>query len=546
MDSLKRRLRGILGVLIVFFVMACSFSGINSPQSDPISETAFPEHTAVMTAALQMEGGVPAVGKVIIASVTPTPEQNNPNGPSANPSTDIPGAINSDQTIAENNFVIPTPQPTPPKPHSVFGMQLNLLTPAEGLTQAAIAGSFWVQAGAISWEQVESYEGERNWAALSGREQEWLNSASLGLMPIVTIHFTPSWAQREAGYSCGPIKKEKFSAFGNFLYDLVSRYSKPPYNIKYWQIWNEADAGLGLTSADSAWGCWGNTTDQMYYGGDYFGEMLKAVYPRIKEADPQAQVLIAGLLLDCDPFQPPENPAGSGVFKDCSNAKFLTGILSVGAGDYFDGISFHSYDYYQGELGKFANSNWHSSWDRNGSVLTAKTSYIKNILSQFGVNNKSLFNTESGVICGKTGEEDVCIDNNFVQTKAYYVTEAYAAALAEKLEGNLWYSLKGWRASGLLDGTMQPVPAFTAYQFAAQQLRNAVFEGYITDYPGVRGMIFHQEGLKLWILWSQDGNAHTIQLNSAPIVIYDVYGIAQAAGTQLTITQAPQYIIWQP
>jgi hypothetical protein len=37
------------------------------------------------------------------------------------------------------------------------------------------------------------------------------------------------------------------------------------------------------------------------FGGEYYGNMLKIVYPAIKSADPQAQVLVGGLLLDCDP-----------------------------------------------------------------------------------------------------------------------------------------------------------------------------------------------------------------------------------------------------
>ena len=36
-----------------------------------------------------------------------------------------------------------------------------------------------------------------------------------------------------------------------------------------------------------------------YYGGGYYAEMLKIVYPQIKAADPEAQILIGGLLLFC-------------------------------------------------------------------------------------------------------------------------------------------------------------------------------------------------------------------------------------------------------
>ncbi|MBN1537132.1 MAG: hypothetical protein JW908_10410 [Anaerolineales bacterium] len=485
---------------------------------------------------------------IISETVTPEQAETSLATPAAEtPTSDTILPTQTSEPLPPENVVIqPTQQVSAAKTYPVFGMQLNYLTPAEGIVETAAGGTFWVQSAAVSWQAVETNEGVRNWAALAGREQEWVYAANLGLMPVVTIHFTPAWAQKASGVSCGPIRKEKFDAFGNFLFDLVARYSQPPYNIKYWQIWNEADAGLGIAAADSAWGCWGDTGDQKYYGGDYFGKMLKTVYPRIKAADPQAQVLIAGLLLDCDPYQPPEEPAGSGNYKDCSSSRFLEGILSAGAGDYFDGISYHSYDYYQGELGKYYNPNWHSSWDKNGAVLTEKTSFIRRVLSQYGVEDKSLFNTESSVICGKTGEEAVCTDNTFVQTKAYYVAEAYAATLAENLDANFWFSLKGWRASGLLDASMQPVPAYIAYQFASRQFQNHFFTGYITDFSGVKVMAFQGVGQRTWLLWSQDGNTHSIELSETPAAIYNVYGEAQPLGTQIAIAQAPIYIVWQP
>ena len=114
------------------------------------------------------------------------------------------------------------------------------------------------------------------------------------------------------------------------------------------------------------------------------------------------------------------------------------------------------------------------------------------------------------------------------------------------MDANLWFSLKGWRASGLLDASMQPVPAYNAYRFATQQFTNHYFSGYLTEYTGLKGMAFQGVGQRTWLLWSQDGNAHTIQLGSTPAAIYNVYGEAQPLGAQLTIAQAPVYIVWQP
>jgi len=107
-----------------------------------------------------------------------------------------------------------------------------------------------------------------------------------------------------------------------------------------------------------------------YYGGGYYAEMLKAVYPAIKEADPQAQVLIGGLLLDCDPTHPPEG-------KDCKPSKFLEGILKNDGGDYFDIISFHGYPPYSGADigGGLYNDVHHPYWESRGGVVLGKVDF---------------------------------------------------------------------------------------------------------------------------------------------------------------------------
>lgn len=72
-----------------------------------------------------------------------------------------------------------------------------------------------------------------------------------------------------------------------------------------------------------------------YYGGVDYAEMLKVAYPSIKQADPNAQVMVGGLLLDCNPNT------------GCPNERstnFLAGVLQN------DGGSYHASDYYFGAV----------------------------------------------------------------------------------------------------------------------------------------------------------------------------------------------------
>jgi len=323
---------------------------------------------------------------------------------------------------------------------------------------------------------------------------------------------------------------------------LVARYSVSPYNVKYWEIWNEPDIDPIYVSPDSPYGCWGDQNDA-YYGGGYYAEMLKAAYPQIKAADPQAQVLVGGLLLDCDPR--PE--AGCAAVGHSSvPGKFLEGILINNGAPYFDGVSFHAYDYYFGQSGQYGNSNWQSAWNTTGSVLIAKAQFIQGLLGQYGVSGKFLMNTESALLCNACSNDSV-----FETTKAYYVAQAYSAAIAKGLRANIWYSVMGWQNSGLLNPDLSPRPAYTAFQFARSELRDAAFAGDITgsdigDASSVKGYKFNRGDRRIWVLWSLDGAAHSINLPGVPLTAWDALGNPVTPAVSMNVTLNPLYLEWSP
>jgi len=433
------------------------------------------------------------------------------------------------------------PSVTPGLP--AMGIEMYGINPENGLEPVIKSGAFWVRRNALLWSDVEPQQGQRNWGALAGLENEMKNASSYGLNLILIVRSTPSWAQKIPGVACGAVQPDKLAAFASFMHDLVARYSLPPYSVKYWEIGNEPDVAPGLVPPDSVFGCWGDAQDA-YYGGGYYGEMLKVVYPQVKAADTRAQVLIGGLLLDCDPVNPPESPPGSGKLNDCIASRFLEGILKNGGGDFFDIVAYHAYDYYANMVGEYVNGNWHSAWNTTGPVSIAKARYIRSLLTTYGHPDKSLMNTESALLC--ISKDQQCQSEEFASTKSYYVAEVYASALAEALQANLWYSLTGWRDSGLVDDKFQPLPAYDAFRFSASMLQGAVFVGKIDQFPGVKGYEFSRKQQPFWILWSQDGADHTIQLSEAPTAVYDVIGKQVTVSRNLNLTVAPLYIEWNP
>ena len=441
--------------------------------------------------------------------------------------------------LAVNSYSLPT----------IFGTAMTFTAPG-GMIEMTAARNYWLRSGVVSWSDIEPSKGMRDWSSLAGLEAELLNAHERGMEMVFVVSSTPTWAQKVSGYYCGPIKETELATFADFMYELVSRYSKPPYLVKYWEIGNEPDIDPTLVPPQSGYGCWGDLSND-YYGGGYYAEMLKAIYPEVKRANPQAQVLVGGLLLDCDPRTP---GLCSGQHGD-KPPKFLEGILrrngANDGGNYFDGVSFHAYDYYT-SLGNFSNPNWNSFWNTTGPVVVAKARFIKEVLNHFGVTGKFLMNTESALVCG--GVEDPpgglgCESDPasaYEQTKAYYLAQVYAAAIAEDLRANVWYKVFGWRNSALLNLDRSPRPAYQAFVTARKALLDAKLTREINEYAQVRCYEYTRGLHRIWVLWSLDGNTHPVNLDTMPTEIYDALGNPVVPSNPLQVGLTPLYLDWHP
>ena len=131
--------------------------------------------------------------------------------------------------------------------------------------------------------------------------------------------------------------------------------------------------------------------------------------------------------------------------------------------------------------------------------------------------------------------------SNFGNTKAYYIPQAYSAAIAEGLTTNIWYSFEGWFFSELNE------PAYTAFKVARNKLGDVTYTGEVTGgdvgASGVKGYKFSRNGKALWVIWSLDGNRN-ITLPSAPAAITDALGASVSSASTLELTVKPLYIEW--
>lgn len=432
---------------------------------------------------------------------------------------------------------------------SIYGVELSAIFSGELMEMVQDLGSRWMRVNALLWSSVEPVNnGGYNWGAVADLEVELAVTQQAGMQPILIVRSTPSWAQLVPGAACGPIKQVYFEAFGDFLVAAVERYSGPPYYVRHFEIWNEPDVDPTLVPGDQIYGCWGDKNDPLY-GGEFYGEMLKVVYPMMKNANPDITVLVGGLLLDCDPRNPPPG-------KNCEPSNFLEGILTAGAKNAFDGVSFHAYDFYNDSFDTFGNPNWHSGKfnnEPNGSlrpVLIKKAEFINEVLAAFNATGKILMNTEAALLCG--GNEDPpgqppCEpgdDSPFEIMKASYVAQVFPAAAGEGLTANLWFTVLGWRNSGLINQDKTLRLGYHAFDVSEEILAPADFKGPVVGQAMITGYKFDlPNGHEVWVVWATNGGPKVITLPSVPLSILDATGDPVAvSGNTATLTEEPYYI----
>jgi hypothetical protein len=421
-----------------------------------------------------------------------------------------------------------------PRLPSIFGVEVTSLSSAK-IDSAKNASVYWTRNFSFSWASIEPVRTSPptyNWSVVN--EAGLIEAAAKGLKVVATVKFTPGWAQKYPGVSCGPVAVNAMDEFAQFMGNLVARYSAPPYHVKYWEIGNEVDIDPGLVPPDNIFGCWGDQDDR-YYGGGYFADMLRWVYPAMKAADQDATVLIGGLLLDCDPTNPPPG-------KSCKPSRFLEGILRNQGGAFFDAVSFHAFAIYS--AGQISETSL--SWAARGGVLLGKINFLREVMASYGV-SKPLMITEAAVVCPEWASDCNPVSSDFLEAQADYVTWLFLRSWAANIGGVMWYTLEdsGWRSSGLhLSNT--PKPAYFAYQFAAKELEEATMAGALTQYPGLSGYAFRSPGKRIWVLWSPSRANTVINLPGETLIVYDKYGaVMTPVAGQITVN-SPVYIELSP
>ncbi len=192
-----------------------------------------------------------------------------------------------------------------------------------------------------------------------------------------------------------------------------------------------------------------------------------------------------------------------------------------------------------GSIGQYGNTNWDSGWNSSGPVLVSKAEYIAGLLKSAGLSDKFIMNTEFALLCDTCDSDDI-----FENTKASYLVQAYARAIAGGLEANIWFDVTGtWgRNNGLLDRNLDPLDSFETYNYASHKLSGITRARDITGYQGITGYEFwgaaceNDTACNVWILWSIDGSDHEVSLPAFPLAVQDMYGNPDTVSQIVTVS----------
>ena len=177
------------------------------------------------------------------------------------------------------------------------------------------------------WGLLEPQPGVYNWAPADAVMQ---NLAAAGLTPALQFADSPGWIAPNSPNSPPIYSNAQIAAWQQFLSNFVHRYGAhgsfwaahpnlPYHPAASYEIWNEPNLKL----------FWGGTPN----AADYLG-LLRISKPVIKQADPSAKVIFAGLY----PFPRPQYGVKA--------LKFLNSFFRhKGAKKSFDALSLHPYSF---------------------------------------------------------------------------------------------------------------------------------------------------------------------------------------------------------
>ena len=321
----------------------------------------------------------------------------------------------------------------------------------------------------VGWGSVEREQGQ---LAMPESFDTYVRQAAARRVNVLLIL---DYGNRFYDDSDRPHSPEAIEGFCRYSEFVVRHFGQ---DVRLYEIWNEWDIPIGLPERHREPG-----TPESYF------ELLKAAYPRIKAIDPNVTV-IAGA-------------STSGAVKK----GWLEEIVKLGALDYCDAISIHSYNYSESfpQRGPEACSRW----------MTGVQQMLRGYNDDKDV---PFYVTEMGwpTHVARVGTDP--------ELAASYLARLYLLArTSDSFKGLWWYDFQddGWDPKhnednfGLVRPDLTPKPAYYVMADISQLVGKGKFVGRVeTSDEHVQCLRFTRSGRDYWTLWSDDDQDRQIILQT--------------------------------
>lgn len=246
----------------------------------------------------------------------------------------------------------------------------------------------------FGWDGIEAEaDGEYDWLFWDDYVRTAVDEHGITLIPYVM--YTPRWASRtkdDATFWRSP--PEDFEQFGEFVFDLVTRYKD---RIHSWELWNEPDI---------EW-YWMGTPEE-------FAEYVKVGAEAVRRADPEATVVLGGIAYQPDFIRT--------LFRD------------HGVSPYVDVVNMHNY-----------YETWH-----HGAIegIGEYIRHVDEVVERYG-DGQPLWMAEVGYSTVRDGahvSDDYTAYYDYEHTPAYQAVQLFktvtAALATDRLSALAWYEIK--------------------------------------------------------------------------------------------------------
>ncbi|MCC6442571.1 MAG: hypothetical protein IT210_03825 [Armatimonadetes bacterium] len=318
-------------------------------------------------------------------------------------------------------------------------------------------------------------------------EQSADAQSGAGLKVYQIFHDTAPWARADRDGKRYPDDLRDAYRFGF----EAARHFKG--RISAWEIWNESD--ISVFSPEPA---------------DPYAAFFKAASLGFKAADPDVKILMVSMALGADRF---------------TDALFENGIAP-----YMDIYNWHVYD---------APQNYRARAEGHFRMMARHNISSPNWLTEAGIHLKE-------VDGGLTGTDQ--------KRQAEFVPKSFTHSLASGVDKHFFfvfpYYLENGIDFGVLHRDLTPYPGYVALSATTYALGKGRCQGRI-EIPGVSAFVFDNGQGQTVVLWSEEENEVSLNINARQARLVNVVGKESklpVEGKRLRIraTASPVFVILPP